>query len=115
MEERRNQREVEEKRDRILSEEHSGQGTGPRGDSSAPQPIPKEPWGLIRAVVAAIAVLMILMALVYAGEVAGLVAAALPGGMGATGGWVWGMIGLIGIVLLVVVIYGARSAGPRVD
>ncbi len=66
-----------------------------------------------RIFVGLIAVLMILAGIVWAGQMIGLLTAVLPAGPGFFEGWLWGMLGVLGLVLLAAILWGAgRRAWP---
>lgn len=53
-----------------------------------------------------IAVLMILAGIIWAGQLIGLLTAVLPAGPGLFEGWLWGMLGVIGLILLAAILWG---------
>jgi hypothetical protein len=54
-----------------------------------------------------IAILLVIFGIVWLGFAVGLLAAAIPAGVGIFEGWIWGMLGLAGVVLLVLLLRGA--------
>jgi hypothetical protein len=61
-----------------------------------------------RLFVGFVAILMVLAGIVWAGQMIGLLAAVLPAGPGILEGWLWGMAGVLGMVLLAVILWGRR-------
>jgi hypothetical protein len=54
-----------------------------------------------------IAILLVIFGVVWLGYAIGLLAAVFPVGVDIFGGWIWGMLGLAGIALIVILIRGA--------
>ncbi len=69
-----------------------------------------EGWGPVHYLVIAVALLMLLAGALWLGELVGLLAAVLPGGVGPVGGALFGTLGIIGLVILLVAIARMRSA-----
>jgi hypothetical protein len=61
-----------------------------------------------RIFVSLIAVLLILGGIVWIAEMVGLLAAVLPAGPGFFEGWIWGMLGVFGLILLLIILLNAR-------
>jgi hypothetical protein len=64
----------------------------------------------MRLVVWVIAVLFIVFGMIWLGYALGLLAAIIPGGPGIFEGWVWGIIGLIGVAVAAFLVYSAQKA-----
>jgi hypothetical protein len=62
-----------------------------------------------RIFVGLIAVLMVLAGIVWLGQMIGLMTAMLPAGPGFFEGWLWGMLGVIGLIILTAILLGART------
>jgi hypothetical protein len=62
-----------------------------------------------RIFVSLIAVLLILGGIVWIAEMVGLLTAVLPGGPGFFEGWIWGMLGVFGLILLLIILLNARK------
>lgn len=62
----------------------------------------------LRLVTWVIAILFILSGIIWLGYAVGLLAAAIPG-TGIFEGWIWGMLGLVGVVIALVLVFSARS------
>jgi hypothetical protein len=56
-----------------------------------------------------IAALLVIFGIVWLGYAIGLLAAVFPVGVDIFEGWIWGMLGVAGIVLIVLLIRGAKS------
>ena len=67
-----------------------------------------EGWGAVHYVVIAIALLMLLAGAMFLGEVVGLLAAVLPGGASPAAAAVWGSIGIVGFLILLLAINRMR-------
>jgi hypothetical protein len=52
-----------------------------------------------------IALLMILAGIVWFGQLVGFVAAVLPAGPNFLEGWLWGMVGVVGVIVLVMLLW----------
>jgi hypothetical protein len=61
-----------------------------------------------RIFVSFIAVLLILGGIVWIAEMVGLLTAVLPAGPGFFEGWLWGMLGVFGLILLGIILLNAR-------
>jgi hypothetical protein len=62
-----------------------------------------------RIFVGVIAVLLVLGGIVWIAQMVGLLTAVLPAGPGFFEGWVWGMLGVLGVILLGVILFNARK------
>jgi hypothetical protein len=54
----------------------------------------------VRIIVWIVAILFILSGIIWLGYAVGLLTALMPGGPGIFEGWIWGMVGAAGIILL---------------
>jgi hypothetical protein len=61
-----------------------------------------------RIFVGLIAVLLILGGIVWIAELVGLLTAVLPAGPGFFEGWIWGMLGVFGLILLLIILLNTR-------
>lgn len=67
-----------------------------------------DPFDPRRIVVGVLAIALILMSLLWIGHAVGLLVAFYPGGLLELETWVWGTVGLLGLLLLVVAVVGFR-------
>jgi hypothetical protein len=89
-----------------------GQGLEPEFVNNAPDDARgyrTEGWGPIHYIFIALALLMLLAGALWLGEVVGLIAAILPGGLGPASGAVYGALGIIGMLGLLFAISRMRS------
>jgi hypothetical protein len=61
-----------------------------------------------RIFVGLIAVLLILGGIVWIAEIVGIITAVLPAGPGFFQGWLWGMLGVFGLILLGIILLYVR-------
>jgi hypothetical protein len=61
-----------------------------------------------RIFVSLIAVFLVLGGIVWIAEMVGLLTAVLPAGPGFFEGWIWGMLGVSGLILLLIILLNAR-------
>ncbi len=93
-----------------------GQGDEPEFTTNAPDDARgynAPAWSAAHALLVLLAVLMIGAALLWLGELIGVLAAVLPGGQGPVAGALWGALGMAGVVILLVVISLARRGAGR--
>jgi hypothetical protein len=72
-----------------------------------------EGWGPVHYAFVIVALLMLLAGALWLGELAGLIAAVLPGGAGAVAGAVYGALGLLGLLILLWAIGRIRAGNNR--
>jgi hypothetical protein len=61
-----------------------------------------------RIFVGLIAVLLVLGGIVWVAQMVGLLTAVLPAGPGFLEGWLWGMLGVLGVILLGAILLNTR-------
>jgi hypothetical protein len=62
-----------------------------------------------RIFVSLIAILLLLGGIVWVAQMVGLLTAVLPAGPGFFEGWIWGMLGIFGLILLLIILLNARN------
>ena len=93
-------------RDRIPGQDHEPQRVSDVPDDARQNRT--EGWGAMHYAVVALSLLMLFAGLLWVGELVGLLAAVLPGGLGPVPAALLGTAGLIGLGLLVFVIRKRR-------
>ena len=73
-------------------------------DDAAEELPPRKLASPFRVFVSVVAVLLIFAGLLWVAEAIGLMAAVLPGGFGFFGGVIWGVLGLVGLLLVFLVL-----------
>ena len=76
---------------------------------SSQSPVPVVTLSPLRLFVGLVAVLMVFIGILWLGEVFGLLAALIPGGLQVFQGFVWGVVGLAGLVVLFLLYLFARN------
>jgi hypothetical protein len=63
-----------------------------------------------RILVWALAILLVLSGILWLGQAFGILGVLLTGELTFFEGWLWGVLGLLGLVLLIILVYNARSS-----
>jgi uncharacterized membrane protein (DUF485 family) len=56
-----------------------------------------------------VAILLVFSGVLWLGYAVGLLAAVVPGEPGIFQGWIWGMLGVVGLVIIIALLVSARS------